>query len=58
MTAFHLACLANAPGCVEALVQAGCDVRIKDNDGNTGLQIAKAAGHTAVRREAWTLDRA
>jgi ankyrin repeat protein len=43
---------------VEALVQAGCDVRIKDNDGNTGLQIAKAAGHTAVRREAWTLDRA
>ena len=28
-TAFHAACICQQPDCVEALVRAGCDVRLK-----------------------------
>ena len=47
-TAFHSACEWNHPYCVEALVRAGCDVGIKDNNGYTGRQIAEELGSTAV----------
>jgi hypothetical protein len=47
-TAFHAACFNNQPECVEALARAGCDVGIKDTNGETGRQIAERYGHTAV----------
>jgi ankyrin repeat protein len=47
-TAFHSACNSNQPDCVEALVRAGCDVGIKDQRGETGLEIAAQRGHAAV----------
>jgi hypothetical protein len=47
-TAFHSACFSNQPDCVEALVQAGCDVGIKDQCGETGREIAARRGHAAV----------
>ena len=47
-TAFHYACAANQPGCAEALARAGCDVGIKDVNGETGRQMAERQGHTVV----------
>jgi ankyrin repeat protein len=47
-TAFHEACAKNRPECVEALVLAGCDVGMRDDDSMTGLRMATEAGHTAV----------
>lgn len=40
-TAFHLACAHGLPACVEALVQAGCDVRKRNTAGLTGRQLAE-----------------
>jgi ankyrin repeat protein len=48
VTAYHMACGANQPECVAALVEVGCDTRIKAKDGNTGKQLAEQKGHTAV----------
>jgi ankyrin repeat protein len=47
-TAFHNACYQNHPECAEALVRAGCDVRIKDKRGETGRQLAERHQSTAV----------
>ena len=47
-TAFHCACYYNRPGCVEALVWAGCDTAAKDTAGQTGKQVAVAKGNTEV----------
>jgi serine/threonine-protein phosphatase 6 regulatory ankyrin repeat subunit B len=47
-TAFHNACCNNHPECAEALARAGCDVRLKDSKGKTGLEVAEAQGHDAV----------
>ena len=47
-TAFHFACHFNHPGCVEALVRAGCKTAAKDESGLTGKQLAEEEGNTAV----------
>ena len=47
-TAFHHACTNENPGCVEALVQAGCDVTIQCDDGLTGKELAEECGRTEV----------
>jgi ankyrin repeat protein len=47
-TAFHYACQTNQPECAEALARAGCDVGIKDTNGETGRQMAERQGHVAV----------
>ena len=47
-TAFHCACSCNHPGCVEALVWAGCDTAAKTKAGHTGKQMAENIGNTAV----------
>ena len=48
-TAFHFACLfCDLPGCVEALVRAGCDTTAKTNSGLTGKQMAEHHGCTDV----------
>jgi hypothetical protein len=33
---------------MEALMRAGCDIRAKDDDGETGRQIAETQGHMVV----------
>ena len=48
VTAFHLACFRNWPGCVEALVRASCDTAAKDKDGLTGKDLAEEMGSTDV----------
>jgi ankyrin repeat protein len=47
-TAFHAACFKNQAECAEALVRAGCDVRLKDGNGRTGREVAEEQGHAAV----------
>jgi ankyrin repeat protein len=47
-TAFHAASLHNQVECAEALAQAGCDVGLRTNDGETGREFAAASGHAAV----------
>jgi ankyrin repeat protein len=47
-TAFHSACDHNQPDCAEALAQAGCDVGLKTNEGETGRQLAQSKGHAVV----------
>jgi ankyrin repeat protein len=47
-TAFHCACQNNEAECAEALARAGCDVGLKDNDGQTGREVAEGMGHAAV----------
>eukprot|EP01045_Picozoa_sp_COSAG04_P023104 COSAG04_NODE_2698_length_3716_cov_4.770904_1_plen_931_part_10 len=47
-TAFHFTCYHNHPDCAEALVRAGCDTSLRSQGGETGRDIAKAKGHTAV----------
>ena len=47
-TAFHYACIHENPGCVEALVQAGCDVTIQCDEGLTGKELAEEYGRTEV----------
>ena len=49
-TAFHFACCGSqGTGCVEALVRAGaCDMTAKNEDGQTGKQVAEENGKTAV----------
>jgi ankyrin repeat protein len=54
--AFHLACDNIQAECAEALVRAGCDVGIKDNDGETGQQLAKREGRTAVVQRLQALE--
>ena len=43
-TAFHRACCYNQPDCAEALARAGCDVGLKDSDGQTGREMAEVRG--------------
>jgi ankyrin repeat protein len=47
-TAFVFACLKNQPGCLAALVELGCDIKIKAENGMTGKQVAEQEGHAAV----------
>ena len=47
-TAFHCACFNGHAECVAVLVKAGCDTTLRDNDGETGRQIAERHGHAAV----------
>ena len=47
-TAFHYECKNENPDCVEALVQAGCDVTIQCDDGLTGKELAEECGRTEV----------
>jgi hypothetical protein len=47
-TAFHFACHSNQTGCMEALVNAICDISIMNKDGYTGRQLAEGKGHTAL----------
>jgi hypothetical protein len=54
-TAFHFACFAGQAGCAEALARAGCDVGIKDVDGDTGWQLAEGRGHTAAVERLWAV---
>ena len=54
-TAFHGACAANQPGCVEALVRAGCEVGVETRNGMTGQQLAEQVGHAAVLEKLRTL---
>jgi hypothetical protein len=42
-TAFHYACFYNQPDCAEALARAGCDPRIKDDDGEMARPHGGAA---------------
>ena len=47
-TDFHVACLTGTAECTEALTRAGCDVGLKELDGDTGRKIAEDKGHTAL----------
>jgi ankyrin repeat protein len=47
-TAFHYACDRNQAECAEELVQAGCDVGLKNIVGQTGRERAEEEGHAAV----------
>ena len=47
-TAFHSACVLNQAECAEELARAGCNVGLRDNNGQTGREVAEAKGHTAV----------
>ena len=47
-TAFHLVCAHGLPGCIEALVQAGCDVRKRNAAGMTGRQLAEERAPTTL----------
>jgi hypothetical protein len=55
--AFHYACFENQAECAEALVRAGCDVGLKDNDGHTGQQLAEAQGSKEAARRLRALAR-
>jgi hypothetical protein len=55
--AFHYAGFHNHADCAEVLVQAGCDVGLKDNDGTTGQQLAEARGSKEVLRRLRALAR-
>ena len=55
-TAFHYTCANNRPDCAEALVRAGCDTSLRDNNGRTGRDVAEEAGHTAVLERLDALD--
>jgi ankyrin repeat protein len=56
-TAFHAACHCNYAECAEALARAGCDVGLKDNDGNMGQQLAEARGSKEAARRLRALAR-
>jgi hypothetical protein len=56
-TAFRLACYDNQPECAEALVRAGCDVGIKDSNGQTGREVAEAWGSKEAARRLRALAR-
>jgi ankyrin repeat protein len=47
-TALHYACFGNHVECAEALVLAGCDTGLQDNEGKTGRELAERKGHTAL----------
>jgi ankyrin repeat protein len=47
-TAFHAACINGQVECAESLARAGCDVGIKDSDGQTGREVAEGRGYAAV----------
>jgi ankyrin repeat protein len=57
--AFHLACYHNQAECAEELGRAGCDVGIKDKNGQTGREVAERKGHRALvaRLDALGADR-
>jgi ankyrin repeat protein len=57
VTAFHLACLYNHAGCVEALARAGCDDGLKTKNGLTGREIAEKQGSKDAARRLRALAR-
>jgi ankyrin repeat protein len=56
-TAFHFACSENQAECAEALARAGCDVGIKDKNGQKGWELAEARGSKDVVRRLRSLVR-
>eukprot|EP01045_Picozoa_sp_COSAG04_P037136 COSAG04_NODE_9346_length_872_cov_0.924968_1_plen_290_part_11 len=55
-TAHHHACANNHPDIVEALVRAGCDTSLRNNNGETGRDIAQAEDYAAVLERLDTLE--
>eukprot|EP01045_Picozoa_sp_COSAG04_P000282 COSAG04_NODE_6_length_47123_cov_87.347482_5_plen_1442_part_00 len=47
-TALHVACERNQADCAEALIRAGCDTSLRDNDGMTGREMAQKMDNTRV----------
>ena len=43
-TAFHDACLKGNADCAAELVTVGCDMRLADKDGHTGMELGRARG--------------
>jgi ankyrin repeat protein len=56
-TAFHCACIQNQPECAEELARAGCDVGIKDKNGQTGREAAEARDSKDAARRLRALAR-
>jgi ankyrin repeat protein len=56
-TAFHIACYRNQAECAEALARAGCDVGLKERQGQMGQRIAEVLGSKDVVRRLRALAR-
>jgi hypothetical protein len=57
-TPLHYACIHGRAPCAEALCQAGANLDVADEDGNTPLSHALLGGHRGHRRVVMTLLRA